>query len=225
ERWARFDTALGLPVVVGRPGRAWADHLLAPLAGHVPARGSDPDSGTLTDTARSWLAFSSAATRHLKIHRNTLASRLRRIEALLGLDLERVGGQAKLDLALRIGALPQVSDRGTEVTTESALPTRGEKTFEALLRLPVAREWALTQLRPVREDAPALEATLRAWLRHDARLSATAQEMGVSVTGVRKRLVRLEQILRRSLLRCPNARHDLWLAVEILDGDRLDGNF
>lgn len=222
ERWARFDAALGLPVVVGRQGRVWADHLLGPLTGYAPARGTDPDSRTLTDTVRSWLAFSSAATRYLKIHRNTLASRLRRVEALLGLDLELVGDQAKLDLALRIGALPRVTDHGP-VGTAGLTPA--EDAFEALLRLPAVRQWALTQLRPVHEDAPALETTLRTWLRNDTRLSTTAQALGVSVTGARKRITRLEQILRRSLLRVPNARHDLWLAVEVLDGGSPDRNF
>ncbi|MFD5035217.1 helix-turn-helix domain-containing protein [Streptomyces sp. NPDC058405] len=234
ERWARFDAALGLPVVAGRLGRAWADHLLGPLTGYVPARGTDPDGRTLTDTVRSWLAFSSAATRYLKIHRNTLASRLRRVEELLGLDLELVGDQAKLDLALRIGALPRVTDHGPVGTARPggpawlALPAPAEDPFEALLRLPAVRQWALTQLRPVHEDAPALETTLRTWLRNDTRLSTTAQALGVSVTGARKRITRLEQVLRRSLLRVPNARHDLWLAVEVLealDGGRPDRNF
>ncbi len=235
ERWARFDAALGLPVVLGRPGRAWADDLLAPLTRYVPARGADPDSAALTDTVRSWLAFSAAATEHLKIHRNTLASRLRRVEALLGLDLRLVGDQAKLDLALRIGALPRTTEHGpTEPGPTEPRPTDAvgsvpsppvQDPFEALLRLPAVREWALTQLRPVRTDAPTLETTLRAWLRNDTRLSATARALGVSVTGTRKRLTRLEQVLRRSLLRVPNARHDLWLAAAALDGGPPDRNF
>ncbi|MFI9584341.1 helix-turn-helix domain-containing protein [Streptomyces sp. NPDC052236] len=223
ERWARFDAALGLPVVVARQGRAWADHLLAPLTGYVPARGADPDSRTLTDTVRSWLVFTSAATRHMKIHRNTLASRLRRVEVLLGLDLSLMGDQAKLDLALRIGALPRVMDHGPAGVVVAATPA--EDAFEALLRLPAVREWALTQLRPVHEEAPALETTLRTWLRNDTRLSATAQALGVSVTGARKRLMRLEQVMCRSLLRVPNARHDLWLAVKVLEGGKPDRNF
>ncbi|MEV7865876.1 helix-turn-helix domain-containing protein [Streptomyces sp. NPDC088124] len=223
ERWTRFDAALGLPVIVGRHGLTWADHLLVPLAGHVPTRATDPGSRTLTDTLRSWLVFSSAATRHMKIHRNTLASRLRCVEALLGLNLELVGDQAKLDLALRIAELPRVTDHGPG-TVEPAPPAPAGDDFETLLRMPAVQEWALTQLRPVHEDAPALEATLRTWLRNDTRLRTTAQVLGVSVTGARKRLIRLEQVLQRSLLRVPNARHDLWLAIEILDHGRPDRN-
>lgn len=211
ERWARFDATLGLPVVAGLQGRIWADHLLAPLTGHVAARSADPDGRTLTDTVRAWLIFSSAATRHMKIHRNTLASRLRRVEALLGLNLASVGDQAKLDLALKIAALPYLTDN----ELSSAAPA--EDAFEVMLHMPAAQEWALTQLRPLYEDAPALETTLRTWLRNDTRLSTTAQALDVSVTGTRKRLTRLEQVLRRSLLRVPNARHALWLATEILD--------
>ncbi|MFE9294404.1 helix-turn-helix domain-containing protein [Streptomyces niveus] len=211
ERWARFDATLGLPVVLGRHGRAWADHLLAPLTGHVPARAADPDSRTLTETARSWLTFSTAATLHMKIHRNTLASRLRHIESLLRLDLELVADQAKLDLALRIAALPRATDH------KSAPAAPAQNAFDTLLHLPAVQEWALTQLRPVRENAPTLETTLRTWLRNDTRLSATAQALGVSLTGTRKRLMRLERVLQRSLLRAPDARHDLWLAVEALD--------
>ncbi|MFJ1915823.1 helix-turn-helix domain-containing protein [Streptomyces sp. NPDC088147] len=126
ERWARFDAALGLPVVVGRHGHAWADRLLAPLTGHVPTRGTGPDSRTLTGTVRSWLTFSSTATRHMKIHRNTLASRLRHVETLLGLDPELVGDQAKLDLALRIAALPRVTGHGP---TGTAQPDPAEDAF------------------------------------------------------------------------------------------------
>lgn len=232
ERWARFDAALGLPVVMGRRGHAWAAQLLAPLSGYAPARAADPDSRTLTDTVRSWLAFSSAATRHLKIHRNTLASRLRRVESLLGLRLDRVGDQARLDLALRIGALPRTTDPWPTASSTEANRVDGEwpadsgaVAFETLLHQPAVREWALTQLRPVHEEVPMLEPTLRAWLHHDTRLSTTAQALDVSVTGARKRLVRLEQVMRRSLLRVPNARHDLWLAVRITEGDGPDRNF
>ncbi|MET8831617.1 helix-turn-helix domain-containing protein [Streptomyces sp. NPDC004610] len=224
ERWARFDATLGLPVVVGRQGRAWADHLLTPLTGHVPTRGTGLDGRALAETVRSWLAFSSAATRHIKIHRNTLASRLRHVEALLGLDLDLVADQAKLDLALRITALPQVTDHRPTDTARPALTAPAGDDFDALLHLPAVQEWALTQLRPIHEDTPALETTLRTWLRNGTRLSATAQALGVSVTGTRKRLMRLEQVLHRSLLRVPNARHDLWLAIEILDHGRPSRN-
>jgi PucR C-terminal helix-turn-helix domain len=57
------------------------------------------------------------------------------------------------------------------------------------------------------------------WPANDSRLSGTADALGISVPGARKRLCRLEQILQRSLLQSPSARHDLWLAVHAADLD------
>jgi hypothetical protein len=207
ERWARFDAWLDLASIVGPDGRSWATAVLNPLITYVPARGSDPDAHELTATARSWLSFSTGATRHLKIHRNTLAARLRLIGELLGLDLGKADQQAALDLALRIWAAPGEVDAGSAVVLDD------------LLRAPAVQHWARATLRPLRQAAngSALEATLRAWLDNDARVGATAHALGVSVPGARKRLCRLEQILHRSILQPPSARHDLWLALRAAD--------
>jgi sugar diacid utilization regulator len=211
ERWARFDAQLDLATLAGPAGLRWATALLTPLLAHVPARGSDPDAEELTATARSWLSFSMAATKHLKIHRNTLVARLRLIGQLLGLDLDHVDQQAVLDLALRIRAVPRIASASEDI----GCPV----TLDDLMRAPAVQQWARTTLRPVREGAHGrvLEATLRAWLANDSRLSATADALGISVPGARKRLCRLEQILQRSLLQSPSARHDLWLAVHAAD--------
>lgn len=213
ERSARFDAGLDLPTVVGAYGLTWANCLLAPLIAHVPARVTDPDAQELIATARSWLAFSTSATRHLKIHRNTLATRLRRLDELLGLDLSRTGQQATLDLALRI--------RATPCPDPTTLPAQSghRPALDDLLRLPATQHWALATLRPLRDStqAPALESTLRAWLDSDSRLSVTAEALGLSVPGARKRVARLEQVLHRSLLHGPSARHDLWLATRAVD--------
>jgi Arc/MetJ family transcription regulator len=205
ERWARFDARLDLATLVGREGLSWATAVLTPLITHVPARRSDPDAAELVATARSWLSFSTAATRHLKIHRNTLVTRLGLIGELLALDLGRVADQAVLDLALRVRAMPHgTSAQETEVVD-----------LDDLLRAPAVREWALATLRPIRDTA--LESTLRIWLDRDARLSATADALGVSVPGARKRLGRLERALERSLLQPPSARFDVWLALRAAD--------
>lgn len=212
-RSARFDAALDLPTVLGQPGLGWANSLLAPLIAHVPARASDPDAQELATTARSWLSFSTGATRHLKIHRNTLTTRLRYLEELLGLELDRMPQQAALDLALRIRAAPGPAD-----AAPSARHDRSPD-LDDLLRLPGARYWAQAVLRPVREPGPAsaLEPSLRAWLDSDSRLSATAEALDLSLAGARKRVVRLEQVLQRSLLHAPSARYDLWMAVRATD--------
>lgn len=216
QRFARFDRQTDLATIVGPQGLAWADALVKPLLTHVPARTTDPDAQELTATARSWLSFSMAATRHLKIHRNTLSARLRRIEELLGLDLARVQHQAELDLALRVRAVPRPPD---------PVDADGVVALDELIRLPAVQHWAQVMLRPVREAAHAsrLESTLRAWLDSNARLSATAATLGISVAGTRKRVDRLEQILQRSLLQAPDARHDLWLALHASDLGNADG--
>jgi DNA-binding PucR family transcriptional regulator len=134
---------------------------------------------------------------------------LRRIEELLGLDLGRADQQAALDLALRIRATPRAGDPpgSTDPVHVVAL--------DDLLRMPASQEWARNLLRPLRGAAQAsrLEPTVRAWLDSNARLSATAAVLGISVAAARKRFARLEQLLQRSLLHAPSARHDLWLAL------------
>jgi PucR-like helix-turn-helix protein len=212
EGWARFDAALDLASVLGADGIAWAEVALAPLTGHVPARATDPDADELIMTARSWLAFSTAASRHLTIHRNTLALRVKRIEDLLGVDLARLDQQAWLDLALRIRSAPGRAGRSAPRPDRPPGP-------DELLRLPGAQRWADAALRPVRRSAhaPQLETTLRTWLDTGARLSATADTLQLSVAGTRRRIERLEQVLQRSLLHGPSARNDLWLALRAVD--------
>jgi sugar diacid utilization regulator len=206
QRWARFDTRLDLATIVGPHGLGWANTLLHPLITYVPTRTTDPDAHELEATARSWLSFSTAATRQLKIHRNTLSARLRRIEELLGLDLRCVDQQAVLDLAMRVRATPRPPD-----TPDLPHPVA----LDDLMRMPAVQEWARSTLRPLRDAAHAsrFESTLRAWIDCDSRLSATAAALGISVVAARKRVGRLEQLLKRSLLHAPTARHDLWLAL------------
>jgi sugar diacid utilization regulator len=208
QRWACFDARLELAAILAPHGLQWATALLEPLTTYVPARATDPDAHELAATVRSWLAFSMGATRHLKIHRNTLSARLRRIEELLELDLGRADQQAVLDLALRIRSTPRACEPPGPAPARSGA-------LDDLLTMPAAQEWARNLLRPLREAAHASrhEATLRAWLDSGSRLSATAVVLGISVAASRKRCARLEQLLRRSLLHAPDARHDLWLAL------------
>lgn len=221
-RHARFGLAPEPALVVGPVGRQWADDLLTPLLTHVARRAQDPGSQELAATAASWLAFSSHATDHLKVHRNTLAARLRLIGELLGLDLNRLADQSALDLALRIRATPAPAyppDPARTARTTGLGPRDGvAHDLDEVLRHPAVQEWAARQLAPVVAPVPgAAEETLRAWLRCEGRLGPTAAELGISVPGARKRLTRLETVLRRSLLRPPSARYDLWLAMRARD--------
>ncbi|MFJ2893938.1 helix-turn-helix domain-containing protein [Streptomyces sp. NPDC087218] len=217
-RHARFGSAQEPAVVAGEAGARWAKALLDPLLTHVPRRSHDPGSQELSATLASWLAFSSHATQHLKIHRNTLAARLRLIGELLGLDLNRLGDQAALDLALRVRATPLTLSTTAEDGPEPPAPPR----LDDILRTTAMREWADRQLRPLAGSGSSRNAadpreTLRTWLECEARTTATATALGISVPGVRKRLTRLESALGRSLLQAPSARYDLWLAFRALD--------
>ncbi|WP_432152734.1 helix-turn-helix domain-containing protein [Streptomyces sp. bgisy029] len=242
-RHVRFGAAPEPALVVGPAGRRWAEALLTPLLTHAPRRAQDPGSQELAATAASWLAFASHATDHLKVHRNTLAARLKLIGELLGLDLHRLADQAALDLALRIRATPTPvctpetdgeeapgqrdgekapgqrdgeKASGQRDSEETLAPRDGGAAhdLDEVLRRPAVQEWAARQLEPV---SGAAEATLRAWLGCEGRLGPTAAELGISVPGARKRLTRLETVLQRSLLRPPSARYDLWLALRARD--------
>ncbi|MEU9236193.1 helix-turn-helix domain-containing protein [Streptomyces subrutilus] len=209
ERHARFGPGPELALAAHGAGAGWAGALLAPLHAYEPRRPQDPGGQELRATAHAWLNFSSHATRLLKIHRNTLAARLRLVETLLGLDLARLGDQAALSLALRL--TPGGRADGDAAANEAA---RAAPDLDGLLRDPRLTAWARAHLRPLSgPEAPVgARATLRTWLAHDARLVPAAAALGVSVPAARKRLTRIEALLERSLLQSPSARHDLWLA-------------
>ncbi|MGW1816404.1 helix-turn-helix domain-containing protein [Streptomyces sp. NPDC002125] len=209
-RHSRFGAAPEPALLVGAAGARWADGLLAPLLAYRPRRSQDPGSQELAATVASWLAFASHATQHLKIHRNTLAARIKLVGDLLGLDLNRVADQAAVDLALRIRATPALHRTGA--------PDPGAPgDLDAVLCTSGVQDWAVQQLRQLAQAGPMGEETLRTWLRCEAQLSPAAAELGISVPGARKRLTRLEALLGRSLLQTPSARYDLWLAFRAVD--------
>jgi len=207
--YARFDRHADLTPFIGGVGYAWAVEFLTPCLSYTPARRADPGGEELLATLTSWLTFDSGASRHLKIHRNTLSARLRLLDELLGLDLTRVSDQSAAWLALRLH-----SARRARTTP----PEPGETaTLDGLLATPAARVWARSQLRPLeRAGLPVGIETIRAWLRADTRLPATAAALDISAPATRKRLTRIEQTLGRSLLHMPSAKHELWLAMRAL---------
>jgi hypothetical protein len=215
ERQASFAAHPDLALTIGPAAAAWAEAFLAPIRAHRPRRPQDPDSTELLTTAASWLSFYFSATRHLRIHRNTLSARLTCIQELLGLNLRRLADQAALALALRTIAtqIPPPSEH------DATGAGRTTPTLDELLLLPRVGGWARRQFRPVTApDVPAgIAETLVTWLRLDARIGPTAAALSVSVSAVRKRLIRSEVLLERSLLRSPSAVHDLWLALRALD--------
>jgi len=84
---------------------AMGDESSAQLAAVLdPLRGDDGDHGALTDTLRVFLAEHGAqrtTASRLGIHRQTLVSRVRRIEELTGLAMDRADDRAAAWLALR----------------------------------------------------------------------------------------------------------------------------
>ncbi|GAB3289321.1 helix-turn-helix domain-containing protein [Parasphingorhabdus pacifica] len=207
ERYAVFNPRAELAALLRPAGQRWSRRLLAPLLDYVPERPQDPDSDELVVTLGSWLNFHHRAARQLKIHRNTLALRLSRLEWLLGCDPRDLGTQSMLQLALRMRDLPKSRSEG------------GDRSVGALFEAPAVRLWAEHQLGPLlSEDTRELLETLRAWLKCNARLDATATALGISGSGVRKRLLRIEHLLGRSLLHGPSARYSAYFALRALDG-------
>lgn len=209
-RRARFSSRAELASLLDERGLPWAGEVLGPLLDHVPRRRTDPGVEELVATLNSWLYFGSHATAHLKVHRNTLAARLRLVEELLRRDLDRVAEQAELSLALRVHGLARRHARGAAGDGRTV-------TLDELLGTPEVRRWAGLQLRPLDEgNRPSGLATVRTWLENDARIGPAAAALGISVPGARKRLTRVEDALERSLLQAPSAKYDLWLALRAL---------
>ncbi|MBB5938263.1 PucR family transcriptional regulator [Streptomyces zagrosensis] len=203
---ASFQRDSDLSPLAVPQGFRWAQDLLAPCVHYAPPRRADPGGDELLGTLSSWLTFGSAASRHLKIHRNTLAARVRLIDELLGLDLGRLADQSAAWLALQLNS-PRVPVSATEPPA----------TLDALLATPATEVWARARLQPLeRANLPSGTATVRAWLRADAKLPLAAAQLGISLPGARKRLTRAEEVLGRSLLHAPSAKHELWLAMRAL---------
>ncbi|WP_413115512.1 PucR family transcriptional regulator [Streptomyces sp. CY1] len=212
ERRAGFGGDVDVTVLAGPEGHLWASELLAPCVRYAPARRADPGPQELLGTLGSWLSFGGAASRHLKIHRNTLAARLRHLDELLGVEVSRsLAAQSAAWLALRLHTAPQAA------AARAQAPPGPIATLDAVLGTPAAGTWARAQLRPLEEARPTagLE-TVRTWLRADARLPAAAAALGISLPGARKRLTRAEDVLGRSLLTAPSAKYELWLAMRAL---------
>ena len=85
DRFARFTAPGDLAAVLGTRARGWAHQALSGLLEYTPSRPQDPGGQELCATLRSWLDFRGTAWRQLRIHRNTLAERLRHIGVLLGI--------------------------------------------------------------------------------------------------------------------------------------------
>ncbi|MEU8131910.1 helix-turn-helix domain-containing protein [Streptodolium elevatio] len=213
--YARFHAWLAPELLLAGQADAWAREQLAPLAAHRARRRGDPEADELLETLGAWLVDRRGAGTRLGIHRNTLSGRLRLIEALLDRDLHRIGDRARLSLALRIAALPRDTPPGTGPVGPAPTGVR------LSLDHPALDGWAFAGLHPLAGGLSGPDAgTLRVWLAHDARLSATAAALGLTVPGARKRLTRIGNVLGLDLLHGPHAEADLWLALQVADRSR-----
>jgi sugar diacid utilization regulator len=102
DRMARYEPGHDLVSLLREDARAWAVGVLQPLLEFRTSRRNEPDAEELLATLRSRLYFQTGAPRQLKVHRNTLAARLRLIETLLKVDLRELSVQATLQLAVRV---------------------------------------------------------------------------------------------------------------------------
>jgi sugar diacid utilization regulator len=204
DRYAHFTRSDDLAAVLPPGARLWAEKELSRLLSYAPARPRDPDGEELLATLRSWLDFRGAAWRQLKVARSTLWERIGHIEILMDRDLSQLPVQAELHLALKLLNRPGGDTAG-------AAPGLDE-----LLATPAARQWAQMTLAPLAKgkDRQLLD-TVRAWLAADTRQETAATALGISDRGLRRRLLRAEQRLGRSLTGGPSARHDLQLALRV----------
>jgi hypothetical protein len=208
ERYARFSPRGQLGELLGDAGQAWAASTLAPLLAYRPARPQDPDAFELLATLLSWLDFGARAASQLKIHRNTLSSRLRRLGIELHRDLSRLASQSELYLALQLVDERPHADTATEAAE-----------LDTLLDCPEIHRWAEIQLSPLLPaNHRTLLTTVRTWFQHDLRTAPVAATLGISAHGLRKRLARAEDLLGRALLTGPSARYDLHLAFRVHTG-------
>ncbi|MGH3390278.1 MAG: helix-turn-helix domain-containing protein, partial [Actinomadura sp.] len=148
----------------GPAARTWASGFLQPV--------STAAQRTLTIARLSMSLPRTRVARALGISRNTVTTHLKRVEELLGLDLDDVRSRAALDLALAIAGPHLVTVTGHD----TRVPTLAE-----LLRTRPATAWAEAFLHPLRDARyDRLRGTLRAWI--DANLDAqrTARHLGMS---------------------------------------------
>ncbi len=207
DRYAHFTRSGDLAAVLGPQARLWAQQELSPLLGYAPPRRQDPDGAELLATLRSWLDFRGAAWRQLHVSRGTVPERIRRIGDLLGRDLSMPPVQARLHLALQLLHRPGGDADGAALG------------LDQLLAAEPALGWAQMTLAPLARDGPLLDA-VQAWLDVGTRMEAAAAALGISQRGLRKRLLRAEQRLGRSLTGGPSARHDVLLALRIAGHDQ-----
>lgn len=177
----------------------WARSLLAPLA----------DAPDLTmAVARLALLFPrSGVARLLGVSRNTVTAHVRRVEQALGMDLNSVGAQAALALALSIASPDHAR------APDSATPP----TLAPALRTEEVIAWATAFLRPLERHEHRLDlwATLREWIASNTDAQRAARSLGISRGTVTAHLHTAQRLLKLDLLSGGPGVHALLHALHI----------
>ncbi len=203
ERTWQYNGHSQLASVLDDRAPQWAETFLQPLF-HAPYAERDH----LFTTARLALAFpTTEAAKILDVHRNTVASRFRRVGDLLQLDLSDIRARAVLDLALQIDA--------RAASLQPTPPSSGTASLEEVLSTCTAHTWAEMTLAPLDQDQRNLRHTLRAWLAHNTSADCAAAELGVHPQTIRGHLRSAERLLQRTLLAGAAGAHEMVIALFI----------
>ncbi|WP_151772585.1 helix-turn-helix domain-containing protein [Streptomyces abyssomicinicus] len=171
-------------VLPAGPARSWASALLQPILSTARIR-------QLELTAMALEFRTTAASKVLGMHRNTLARRVTQTCEAVGLDPERTMHRIALSLAIQV-----VRMYGTGSAGEAGPPA----TLHDLLTGPEVRAWADKTLRPLATDRRDLVRTLRSWVTCEFHVDQAAVRVGIAPKTVRAHIQAAEHLLERDFI-------------------------
>ncbi|MDH6228421.1 MULTISPECIES: helix-turn-helix domain-containing protein [Streptomyces] len=166
------------------PARSWATALLRPILSTARIR-------QLELTAMALEFRTTAASKVLGMHRNTLARRVGQTCEAVGLDPERTMHRIALSLAIQV-----VRMHGTGSAAETGPPA----TLHDILVGQEVRAWADKTLRPLATDRRDLVRTLRAWVTCEFHVERAAARAGIAPKTVRAHIQAAEHLLERDFI-------------------------
>lgn len=166
------------------PARTWASLLLRPILTTSRIR-------QLEQTAMALEFRTTAASKVLGMHRNTLARRVGQTCEAVGLSPDSTMHRIALSLAIQV-----VRTYGTGGPAEPGPPV----TLHDLLTTPQVRAWADKTLRPLATDRRDLLRTLRAWVTSEFHVDQAAARAGIAPKTVRAHIQAAEQLLERDFI-------------------------
>lgn len=171
-------------VLPAEPARAWATSLLRPILTTSRIR-------QLEQTAMALEFRTTAASKVLGMHRNTLARRVSQTCEAVGLSAESTMHRIVLSVAIQV-----VRTNGTGGPADPGSPV----TLHDLLTTPEVRGWAEKTLRPLATDRRDLLRTLRAWVTTEFHVDEAAARLGIAPKTVRAHIQAAEHLLERDFI-------------------------